>query len=91
MTAGDARQWYRDHFSADRIFVVAVGDFDPAELEGKLEALLGKIPNLRLGAVPEPGAFPMGPSGSPHHPGARSVAGDDLSEGRLCGARAGEG
>ncbi len=64
MTAGDARQWYRDHFSADRIFVVAVGDFDPAELEGKLEALLGKIPNLRLGAVPEPGAFPMGPSGS---------------------------
>ena len=63
MTAGDARQWYRDHFSADRIFVVAVGDFDPAELGARLEALLGNIPDLWLGAVPKPAAFPMGPSG----------------------------
>ncbi len=64
MTAGDARQWYREHFSADRIFVVAVGDFDPAELARKLDGLLGSIPNLRLGAVPKPAAFPMGPSGT---------------------------
>ncbi len=64
MMAGDARQWYKDQFSADRIFVVAVGDFNPAELARKLEALLGSIPDLRLGPIPEPAAFPMGPSGS---------------------------
>ncbi len=64
MTAGDARQWYEEHFSADRIFVVAVGDFDPVELARKLDGLLGSIPDLRLGAVPKPAAFPMGPSGA---------------------------
>jgi len=64
MMAGDARQWYRDHFSADRIFVVAVGDFNPAELSHKLEMLLGGIPNLRLGPISKPADFPMGPSGS---------------------------
>jgi zinc protease len=63
MTAGDARQWYKEYFSADRMFVVAVGDFDPVALGERLETLLGKIPDLRLGAVPEPAAFPMGPSG----------------------------
>ena len=64
MMVGDARQWYKEHFSADRIFVVAVGDFNPAELARKFEALLGNIPDLRLGAVAEPSGFPTGPSGS---------------------------
>jgi len=64
MMAGDARQWYKDHFSADRIFVVAVGDFNPAELARELEELLGSIPNLRLGPVSRPADFPTGPSGS---------------------------
>lgn len=64
MTAADARKWYTEHFSADRIFVVAVGDFNPAELAKKLEALLGQVSGPKLGAVSRPSPFPMGPSGS---------------------------
>lgn len=64
MTAADAHKWYAEHFSADRIFVVAVGNFNPAELAKKLEGLLGQVAGPKLGAVPSPPPFPMGPSGS---------------------------
>lgn len=64
MLSGDASQWYSTHFSADRIFVVAVGDFDPVELANSLESLLGGIPNLKLGSMPQPPRFPRGPSGA---------------------------
>lgn len=64
MMVADAARWYREHFSSDRIFVVAVGDFNPADIAKSLESILGGIPNLKLGAVPKPANFPMGPSGS---------------------------
>lgn len=64
MVSADATRWYKDHFSADRIFVVAVGDFNPVDLAKSLESLLGGIPNVKLGPVPKPAAFPAGPSGT---------------------------
>lgn len=57
MAPADARDWYRRAFSADRIFVVAVGSFDPVALARSLESLLSSIPNLGLGPVPQPPAF----------------------------------
>ena len=63
MMAGDARDWYKEHFSADRIFLVAIGDFNPAELAYKLEKLLGDIPDLNLGPISKPQEFRIGLSG----------------------------
>lgn len=57
MAPADALAWYRRAFSADRIFVVAVGNFDPVALARTLESLLSGIPNLALGPVPRPSAF----------------------------------
>jgi len=55
------RDWYASSFSADRMFIVAVGDFDPEALREKLEAGgLGSIPDRKLGPVPRPPAFAPG-------------------------------
>ncbi len=81
MMVGDARGWYEKHFSADRIFLVAVGDFNPAELAYKLEKLLGDIPNLNLGPVPKPPNFPMGSSGSELALGSLITQAHDQSKG----------
>ncbi len=81
MMVGDARGWYEKHFSADRIFLVAVGDFNPAELAYKLEKLLGDIPNLNLGPIPKPPNFPMGSSGSELALGSLITKAHDQSKG----------
>ncbi len=81
MMVGDARGWYEKHFSSDRIFLVAVGDFNPAELAYKLEKLLGDIPNLNLGPVPKPPNFPMGSSGSELALGSLITQAHDQSKG----------
>ncbi|MFA5851307.1 MAG: pitrilysin family protein [Spirochaetales bacterium] len=46
------KTWYAGSVSADRIFVVAVGDFDIQALGAVLESTIGRLPNLRLGPVP---------------------------------------
>ena len=42
------RNWYASSFSANRIFVVAVGNFDPAALRKDLDATIGRIPNRNI-------------------------------------------
>jgi zinc protease len=46
------KAWYRSSFSANRMFIVAVGDFDTATLKAGLEAALGRIPDLGLTLPP---------------------------------------
>ena len=48
-----AKDWYAKSFSADRIFVVAVGDFDAEELKAGLEKALGALPDRKAG-LPAP-------------------------------------
>ena len=62
-TAEDIKQWYNNNMSADRIFVVAVGDIDAESLRPALEATIGKLPNLALGAAPAAPAFGRGAPG----------------------------
>jgi zinc protease len=40
----DIQAWYKERVNAPSLFVVAVGDFDPAALRAKLESGLGKLP-----------------------------------------------
>lgn len=56
-TAQDMRQWYDGTISADRVFVVAVGDFTVETLKPALEEILGGMPNLSLGPVKAAPAF----------------------------------
>jgi len=51
------RAWYTENLSADRAFIVAVGDFSNEALETELEKTFASIPNLRLGPVPKATAF----------------------------------
>lgn len=51
------KAWYTENLSADRAFIVAVGDFSSVALETELEKTFGSIPNLKLGPVPEAPAF----------------------------------
>ena len=62
-TTDDMKAWYSAHFSADRIFIVAVGNFDLVALKADLETALGGLPDLRLGKVAAPPPFPVGPRG----------------------------
>lgn len=62
-TAEDVKQWYKDNMSADRVFIVAVGDFYGSSLQLALETTIGKLPNLALGALPVPPAFGRGAPG----------------------------
>lgn len=39
----DVKNWYTEKLTADRMFIVAVGDFDPATLKDQLNKTLGKI------------------------------------------------
>jgi zinc protease len=57
------KQWYDDHMSADRIFLVAVGDFTDVNLKASLETTIGELPNLVLGAVPAAPLFGRGAPG----------------------------
>lgn len=41
---GDLLAWYKSRIDARELFVVAVGDFDPAALRKQLEAGLGRLP-----------------------------------------------
>ena len=49
------RAWYGAAFSANRIFLVAVGNFDVPKLKKSLEATIGTIPDRR---VPLPKSIP---------------------------------
>jgi zinc protease len=51
----DVKAWYASRVAADALFVVAVGDFDPASLRKELEATLGKLP---AGGAALPAAVP---------------------------------
>lgn len=62
------RTWYAENLSADRAFIVAVGDFSAEALKVELENAFASIPNLQLGAVPPAPAF------------AKSVQGTLLTE-----------
>jgi zinc protease len=69
------KAWYSTSFSADRIFIVASGDFEPAALQKDLEAALGAIPDRKAGY---PGAVPpIAPSGrlvKVEHPQSKGIA-----------------
>ena len=60
MTLAAVRDWYATAFSANRMFVVAVGDFDPPALRRLLEAGIGSLPDRRFRLPPAPSAFPLG-------------------------------
>jgi zinc protease len=60
MSLDAAKAWYASAFSANRMFVVAVGDFDPAALRAELEAGIGKIPDRGYALPPPPPAFASG-------------------------------
>src|SRR5208283_1841598 len=45
MKLGDAVAWYKSRVNAASLFVVAVGDFDPAALHRGLESGLGTLPS----------------------------------------------
>jgi zinc protease len=57
----DVKAWYAARVRADALFVVAVGDFDPAALRAQLEASLSKLPPS--GAVLPPGVSALSRSG----------------------------
>ncbi|MHB0897332.1 MAG: M16 family metallopeptidase [Spirochaetales bacterium] len=69
------KTWYAANVSADRIFVVAVGDFDAQALGAALEPTLGRLPNLRLAPVPKAPPFGRG------SPGRLFTEGQDQSKG----------
>ena len=55
MKLEDALAWYKARIAVPELFVVAVGDFDPAALHRQLEAGLGKLPTA---GPPPPSAPP---------------------------------
>ncbi len=69
------KKWHEENVSADRIFVVAVGDFDAFALRAALENSIGKIPDRGLGAIPLPPEFGRGA------PGRLYTAGHNQSKG----------
>jgi predicted Zn-dependent peptidase len=56
----DLRRYYADHVGADRLILVAVGDFEPAEMRRRLETAFG---GWREAAQPVPAATPTAPVG----------------------------
>ena len=56
------KAWYATKFSADRIFVVASGDFDPGALQKDLEAALGGIADRKAGPGAKPPRFSPAPA-----------------------------
>jgi zinc protease len=57
----DVKAWYASRVRADALFVVAVGDFDPAALRGRLESGLGRLPSS--GAAGPGSVSPLSRSG----------------------------
>lgn len=60
----DALAWYKARIAAPELFVVAVGDFDPAALHRNLETGLGKLPSEGAPLPPPPPALRGGAKGS---------------------------
>jgi zinc protease len=60
LTLDDLRAYYAQAMTAGRLFLVAVGDFDPAALLSKLDATFGELPSAAPGrpAVPARPAVP---------------------------------
>lgn len=52
MTHQDAIDWYTHSFSANRIFIVAVGAVDVQNLRKQLEASIGRIPDRKVPLPP---------------------------------------
>jgi zinc protease len=63
-TLDDAKAWYAARVRADALFVVAVGDFDPAALRAQLEASLGKLPPSGAAMPPSVAALSRSGPGS---------------------------
>lgn len=76
-TSGAMMRWYENNVSADRSFIVAVGDFDAQELRKALDSILGTLPDRALGPIARPQSFsgrtPGGLIREPHE-ASRGVA-----------------
>lgn len=69
------KAWYASAFSADRIFIVASGDFDAAALRKDLDAALGSIPDRKAGYPRStPAISPSGRLVKVEHPQSRGIA-----------------
>lgn len=54
LTLDKLKAWWEEHFVTGRLAVVAVGNFDPAVLQTKLQATLGTLPARPFSAAPVP-------------------------------------
>lgn len=63
-TLAGAKAWYGDRVNASSLFVVAVGDFDPAALRAQLESGLGRLPRAGSALPPAPPALAATGAGS---------------------------
>jgi zinc protease len=71
LTLDDVKRWYAEKFSANRLMVVAVGNYDVDALKASLEKTIGTIPDRKV-AVPAPVAF--GSAAAPQsNPGGLTV------------------
>lgn len=52
MNIADLKNWHADKLTADRMFIVAVGNFKPSKLVAELNKTLGKIP-VKENPIPE--------------------------------------
>ncbi len=52
ITIDDIKNWHNEKLTADRMFVVAVGNFNPSKLVKELNKTLGKIP-VKQNIIPE--------------------------------------
>ncbi|HWR10475.1 MAG TPA: insulinase family protein [Rectinemataceae bacterium] len=85
-TIRDMKTWYDENVSADRIFIVAVGDFDVAVLGAALENSIGKVPNRNLRPIPAPPRFRPWFPRTALHSQSRPIQRRRLSARRLCRA-----
>jgi zinc protease len=63
MSLAAVQDWYAAKFAAERMFIVAVGDFDVKLLRSQLESGIGTIPRLSVQLPPPPPLF-AGPAAS---------------------------
>jgi len=71
------KAWYSASFSADRLFVVASGDFEADALRAELEKAIGSIPDKRAGVAAKAPRFGGGGAGAlvkVEHPQSRGLA-----------------
>ena len=74
-TSQAMKSWYAANISADRVFIVAVGDFEPEALTSSLNATLGTLPDRKLGPVG------LAPSFASKKPGGLITEENDQSRG----------